>query len=206
MEILKSNQKLKDSTLQDFIESKKEKPTTVSFQTPADKSATNYDWMEKQSIIKQLESDSEKKAWYNNQIRDLDPLYTALNPLDGYIIRMFVRENITTSSGLLIKPEEKVQSVRPGSHTPGDLITNPYEFSSLAVIVCTPDYEQRLKPGMVVQVIRPKAEVLGQEVVGYEFGYAHPDYLLPELPKSPTDRHYGYCLVPYQRIKVIINE
>jgi len=204
MEIMKGNQKLKESTLQDFIESKKDKPKQFSFVTA--KEEANYNWDERENILKNLNDEVKEKQTYNETIRELDPMYANLKPTDSYILRLYVKEAVQTESGLLIKPEERVQSVRQGSNTPGELIVNPYDFDSLAVIVACPPYEQNLKPGTLVQVIRPKAEVLGQEVVGYEYGYAHPSYRLGQLPKSCKDRNFGYCLMPYNRIKIIVDE
>jgi hypothetical protein len=203
MEIMKSTQKLKNETLQDFIESKKDKPASFAFVTP--KEETDYNWSEKEKIMEMLENEAALRDEYNANIRDLDPLYANLSPLDGYIIRLMIRPYQKSSSGLLLTPtSEKVQTIRPGSHTPGELIDNPYEFDSLAVIVATPVYEKTLVPGNVVQVVRPKPEVMGDQVVHYEFGYAHPEYKDVQLPKSPKSRHFGYALIPYQRIKVLM--
>lgn len=203
MNIHQGKKKMKGATLEDFIESKKDKPVSVSFAQAAEKNL-NYDWMQKEAVVKAFTDDAEKRKWYNDNLKEIDPLYASLKPLDGYIIRMSVREYVESKTGLLIVNPDMTQSVRPGSHTPGDAIRNPYDFDSVAVIVAVPHYDTQLKPGDMVQVVRPRPEVVGDQVVHYENGYAHPEYKLGELPKSVESRHFGYALVPFNRIKVLL--
>lgn len=202
MNIHQGKENLKNETLNDFIESKREKPTSVYFSTPIEEG--NAYWSGKEQIVKAFTDDAEKRKWYNENLGDLDPIYSGLSPLDGYIVRMTVREYVESKTGLLIVNPDMTQSVRPGSHTPGDAIRNPYDFDSVAVIVAVPKFETNLKAGDFVQIVRPRPEVVADQVVHYEMGYAHPEYKLGELPKNVESRHFGYALIPYNRIKVLL--
>lgn len=201
MNIQQGKQSLKEETLEDFIDSKRVKNTSVYFQTSAD--SKQY-WDDREQLVKTFTNDAEKRKFYNENLGDLDPLYTNLKPLDGYVIRMSVREYVESKTGLVIVNPDMTQSIRPGSNTPGEAIRNPYDFDSVAVIVAVPEYEQKLRPGLFVQIVRPRPEVVADQVVNYEGGYAHPEYKLGELPKNVENRHFGYALVPYGRIKIIL--
>ena len=184
----------------DFIDSKRTKSTSVYFNTATEK--TKQYWDDREQLVKTFTNDVEKRKFYNESLGELDPLYTNLHPIDGYIVRMSVREYVESKTGLVIVNPDMTQSVRPGSGTPGDAIRNPYDFESVAVIVAVPDYETKLKAGDFVQIVRPRPEVVSDQVVHYEGGYAHPEYKLGELPKNVENRHFGYALIPYNRIKI----
>jgi len=204
MNIHQGKEKLKEETLEQFVDSKRDKPVSVSYVTAKDGDSKAYDWAQKEAIVKAFTTDAEKRKWYNDTITDIDPLYAGLKPLDGYIVRLCVREYMESSTGLLVLAPDMAQSIRPGSHTPGEAIRNPYDFDSVAVVVAVPEFEKKLVPGDKVQVVRPRPEVVVDQVVHYENGYAHPDYKLGELPKDTSSRHFGYALIPYNRIKVLL--
>lgn len=202
MNIQKGKESLKNATLEDFIDTKREKSLSVYFNTGTEASAKYWD--DRTLVVKAFNDEADKRKWYNENLGDLDPIYTSLKPLDGYIVRMSVREYVESKTGLVIVNPDMTQSVRPGSGTPGEAIRNPYDFDSVAVIVAVPSYEQTLTPGTFVQIVKPRPEVVSDQVVHYEGGYAHPEYKLGELPKNVENRHFGYALIPYGRIKIIL--
>ena len=141
---------------------------------------------------------------YNENLTTLAQKYASLKPLGSYILRMFIKDDIKTKSGIII-PVEKVHGT---SHSGFKNVeaSDPYRFTSKAVVVCIPEGEPELTPGDIVQVVRPMPILVQESVVGYENQYAHPDYTLPMVPVNPEDEDFGYVIMPRHLIKVIIEK
>ncbi len=145
----------------------------------------------------------EGRVLYNEMLLNLDPDYAKLRPVGSYIVRMFVLTKSITPQGLLILPNTKVMGQSHSGFKKIE-VTDPYQFHSKAVIVAVPEFEKEIEPGMVVQIVKPRTILQEDQVVGYEYEYAHPDYLLPQVPLLPSDKHFGYAIIPRTSIKVIV--
>lgn len=145
-----------------------------------------------------------KRTEYNNSITTLDPKYTALAPINSFIVRIFVRDKMRTESGVYLQPKQVLWESRNSTKT--KVHVDPWQFTSKAVIVSVPSHETYLKPGDIVQIVSPQSIASEAEVLGYEYQYAHPDYMEPQMPKDPQHQHFGYAIIHREMIKVLINE
>lgn len=204
MEILKSNSKLKHTSVEDvayegrqknshFFNGKSDKMDNAAFKKDAELVEQGY---------KRTLSDSQK---YNAEIRVIDGRYTKLTPLASYIVRICVAEDKELSSGIIL-PTMMSTRKQTNSGILGDKIPDPFKFTAKAVIVAIPEYEKELKAGDLVQIVRPRTIVDGDAIAGYEFEYIHPDNNSVQAPTNIKDKDFGYAIIPRNMIKVIINE
>jgi len=148
--------------------------------------------------------ENDKRKVYNDSITTLDERYTSLTPLTSYIVRLYIRDEVRTKSGLFI-PDARVKSTSHSGMAEYNA-RDPFGFTGKAVIVGVPAFEQELKAGDVVQIVKPQMIADKEEVLGYVEAYAHPDYQLPMIPADPSDPDFGYALVPRTYIKVLISK
>lgn len=196
--------KLKNITVEDVAYAGREK-NKVFMQTTEHEATENAAL--KQEMDTRLEltlSQSDKRKQYNNNITNLDPRYTGYVPLGSYIIRLFIMEDEVTKSGLLL-PSTATTRAKTNQGL-GDKIEDPFRFKQTAVIVAVPKHENELKPGDIVQIVKPRPAVDGDQVVGYEYEYVHHTYNFDRVPTNVQDPDFGYAIVPRTLIKVIVNE
>lgn len=196
--------KLKNITVEDVAYADRAK-NKVFMQTTEHEATENAAL--KQEMDTRLEltlSQSDKRKQYNNNITNLDPRYTGYVPLGSYIIRLFIMEDEITKSGLLL-PSTATTRAKTNQGL-GDKIEDPFRFKQTAVIVAVPKHELELKPGDVVQIVKPRPAVDGDQVVGYEYEYVHHTYNFDRVPTNVQDPDFGYAIVPRTLIKVIVNE
>lgn len=205
MEIMKGKSKLKNTSVEDIVFEDRAK--NQFFISNGDTQPVENVQFKKEAegIVKNTLTDQEKRQAYNRNITNLDPNFTKLKPLGSYLIRMFVSEDEITKSGLIIPSSAKhFTRSQTNSGFVGDKIPNPYRFTSKAVIVSAPEFEQELKPGMVVQVVQLLPIVDKDTVVDYQNSYIHPD----DLSNTPTtdveDPGFGYAIINRNAIKVIV--
>lgn len=170
------------------------------------------------SITDSLYTDeqNEKLVSYNENIRNLDELYSNLIPRFDVLVRVFVNPMEVSESGVL-KPNTVPVSAptNAGIHYIGSM-DNPYPYSSKAVVVAVPTEVTDLKPGDIVGLADTpvKGVALGkgdQAVVTIPNKYVHPDeakkYPIENpLPTDPSDKNYGYLLIKPYDVKVIIQK
>ena len=204
MEILKSNSKLKNTSVEDvaykdrpmnkhFFNGKSDKVDNVAFKKDAELVEQGY---------KRTLTDSQA---YNANIRNIDTRYSKLTPLASYIVRICVAEDKELSSGIIL-PTMMSTRKQTNSGILGDKIPDPFKFTAKAVIVALPEYEKELKVGDLVQIVRPRTIVDGDSIAGYEYEYIHPDNNAVQAPSNIKDIDFGYAIIPRNMIKVIINE
>lgn len=203
MEVIKGNKNLKDVTVNDVLYPKNNNQIFFQDTTPTEK--VDYITKEAESLVKNAVTELEKRKNYNTNLRNLDSDYTKLTPLNSYIVRLAIVEDEITKSNIILPKLVNVKAERKSGQG-YDEIPDPFRFKSTAVIVSVPKYETTLKPGMLVQIAHFNMLTTSDEVVGYEYGYAHPDYNDKILPRQPDHKHFGYAIVPQQMIKVIVDE
>lgn len=206
MEIQRGKNALKAITVEDIAYGDREN-NKVFFTTPKDESGTNA-LLEKEAHILSTvqESNENERLNYNNQLTNLDIRYTSLTPLNSYIVRMMILEDEIKQVGesKLILPKTSFARKQTNAGTIGDKIVDPFRFKPVAVIVAVPSFEEQLKPGMLVHIIKPRVIVDGDAIVGYTDEYVHPDYNDNQVPQTPSNPDFGYAIISRQQIKVII--
>lgn len=150
------------------------------------------------------EVENARKA-YNERITQLDERYTSLTPLNSYIIRLFIRDEKKTKSGLYL-PDVKIKQQSHSGMAEWEA-TDPWQFTQKAVIVAIPSFEQELKPGDIVQIAGFSMHGDKESITSYDIQYTHPDYMTPRFPPTnPEDEDFGYGIVPRTHIKVLISK
>lgn len=159
---------------------------------------------------------NEKLISYNENIKNLDELYSNLIPRFDVLVRIYVNPMEVSESGVL-KPNTVPVSAptNAGVHYIGSM-DNPYPYSSKAIVISVPSEVTDLKPGDIVGLADTpvKGIALGkgdQAVVTIPNKYVHPDeakkYPIENpLPSDPSDRNYGYLLIKPYDVKVIIQK
>ncbi len=160
--------------------------------------------LDQASGVDVLLAEQNARKGYNERIVNLDPRYTALIPLDGFIVRMMVKEAVKTNSGLILPSMNKARG-KTYNGFDDDPVTDVYNFAQKAIIVSAPSYETVLVPGSIIHIAPVMPIVVNREIVGYELQYAHPDYQGSAVPKSVGDPDFGYAIIPRNRIRVIIS-
>lgn len=204
MEVIKGNKNLKGTTVNDILY-----PTNkdqIFFQdTTTSTEKVDYITKQGEAMVQNAVTELEKRKNYNANLRNLDPDYTKLTPLNSYIVRLAIVEDEITKSNIILPKLVNVKAERKSGQG-YDEIPDPFRFKSTAVIVSVPKYETTIKPGMLVQIAHFNMLTTSDEVVGYEYNYAHPDYNDKIIPRQPDHKHFGYAILPQQMIKVIIDE
>lgn len=144
---------------------------------------------------------------YNENVTKLDELYTSVRPLNKVLVRVFLLEPSKTDNGLLI-PHKQVLPV-PTNSGVGSLMEmeSPYPYSNKAVVVSAPQMVS-VKPGNIVQLESAPVRVAGaghNASIVVPYGYMHPDANSVIISTDPSNRHYGYLLVPSHEIMVVLN-
>lgn len=203
----KSEAALKNISVESVAMSKKEKSPTIYFNTKS----TNDSSESKQSEPKESEghflklandtAENKRKA-YNANLTTLDPRYSSLTPLGSFIVRLYIRDEVRTKSGLYL-PDATVKSKSHSGMADWEA-RDPFGFTQSAVIVSIPKFETELSPGDVVQIVRPQMLADKDSVLGYDIQYVHPDYQVNFVPTDPDDEDFGYGIIPRSHIKVLI--
>ena len=206
----KSESALRDISVESVAMSKKEKPPTIYFSTKN----TENDLQQKDEssaekatnegfFLKQANDTTEnKRKAYNANLTMLDPRYSSLTPLGSFIVRLYIRDEVRTKSGLYL-PDATVKSKSHSGMADWEA-RDPFGFTQSAVIVSTPKFETELFPGDVVQIVRPQMLADKDSVLGYDIQYVHPDYQINFVPTDPEDADFGYGIIPRSHIKVLI--
>lgn len=203
MEVIKGNKNLKGTTVNDILYPKNKDQIFFQDTTPTEK--VDYITKQAESLVQNAVTELEKRKNYNLNLRNLDPDYTKLTPLNSYIVRLAIVEDEITKSNIILPKLINVKAERKSGQGYEE-IPDPFRFKSTAVIVSVPKYETTLKPGMLVQIAYFDMIATSDEVVGYQNAYAHPDYNDKIVPRQPDHKHFGYAILPQQMIKVIVDE
>ena len=150
-------------------------------------------WERKESAIKD----------YNNNLSNLDDLYTNLSPFRNIIVRMFHVEAEKTESGLILEPSLPMKEMTQNGIGIRKTMNTPWPYKRRGVVVSVPEYEVWLKPGDIIEVdkhciIAIKPSVDHSPVL--EFGFTHSDYSGAEPPIDLNDRHFGYLHIGHDMI------
>ena len=196
--------KLKNITVEDVAYAGREK-NKVFMQTTEHEATENVALKQEMDIKIELTlTESDRRKTYNKNITKLDERYSKCTPLGAYIVRLFIMEDEITKSGLLL-PSLATTRAKTNQGI-GDKIEDPFRFKQTAVIVAVPKHENELKPGDIVQIVKPRPAVDVDQVVGYEYEYVHHTYNFERVPTNVQDPDFGYAIVPRTVIKVIVNE
>lgn len=162
--------------------------------------------------IKELQEQHDKEVAeskaYNESIGTVDPLYGAFKPLNGVLVRVFTPEipEIKEGSLLLMNgPKKIVSETKAGVGTKS--VESEYDkFSRRAFVVSS--NVNSIPSGSIVQlssaVITPRY-LPAAEAFFFEYAFTH--WSVDEVPpKSYTNRHFGYFLVPPHLIQCLIEE
>jgi hypothetical protein len=155
------------------------------------------------------EFDKELKE-YNAGLHNLDEDYKALKPLSKILLRVFCKTSYKTKEGTLVMPDVNIPVATQSGYGSHHFIQSPYPYANKAVVVSVPKGYETLKPGDIVGLERSPihAEAVGRGSdahVVIRGAFVHPDSNLTSLPIDPRDKHYGYILVDYFEINMILN-
>lgn len=169
------------------------------------------------SKISQKQIDERDK--YNSElIYDIDAKYAEYIPANGFImVRVFTRAYGKSLTGSIVDYNPKLVNIKTNSGI-GNIapITNPYPFSTKAIVVSASNgYGTSFRKGDVID-LTSEALVVGSETerlredLKPRFGFIHPDtedpanYLKP--PSDPTHKEFGFLLIPTSFIKGTIKK
>lgn len=151
---------------------------------------------------------------YNTSLREdaLDVDYCKIKPLHNILVRVFLREPEVTKDGL-VKPYKQIVAV-PTKNGVADWaeIESPYPYNTTAIVVALPESLSTsgvLRVGKTVQLSKNpvEAKVVGggnDAYLSIPSAYWSPEYKGETPPKDPTNKHFGYLLIPYFEIKAVI--
>lgn len=150
-------------------------------------------WERKESAIKE----------YNNNLSNLDDLYTNLSPFRNIIVRMFHVEAEKTESGLILEPSLPMKEMTQNGIGIRKTMNTPWPYQRRGIVVSVPEYEVWLKPGDIIEVskhciIAIKPSVDHEPVL--EYGFTHSEWLSQEPPTDLTNRHFGYLHIGHDMI------
>jgi hypothetical protein len=207
--IHKGRKRLKDTTIESIIDSKRPLKQQVFMGNTnsgliLDPATTHA--IERNKMIDATTREFEARKTYNNNLINLDPLYSELRPLESFIVRLAVLPlDIDEVTGILMSQPRTVP-IYGAQGVVKDRIIDPWQFGSEAVIVSVPEREQFIKPGDIMQIVTPKSMLDGEQIVSYEACYLHPSYHGTQVPKLMNDPHFGYAIIPRSWLKVILGE
>jgi hypothetical protein len=143
---------------------------------------------------------------YNQSITTLDPDYTNLYPIRDVLLRVFVNEPEVTESGLIISQKEIVPIPTRNGQASWAEVESPYPYSTKAIVVAV-NKNSELVPGDIVylQNRQVQAAVIGtsnEATITIKNAFVHPDLKAQIPPKDPSNKHYGYLLLPEYDIKI----
>lgn len=141
---------------------------------------------------------------YNENITNLDELYKSIQPINGYVVRVFLFEP-QDDSGVLIPYKQLVSVPTQNNMAEYAEIESPYPYSNRAIIVASPPTSQFLKAGDIVQLannpVKPQVQGRGHNAtVAIPSAYIHPDANTFQIPTKPNEQHYGYLFIPIHEI------
>lgn len=158
---------------------------------------------------------------YNQEIKNLNPLYSNMIPVTKVLVRCFHIETERTESGLIVTPTKALVKLptRAGVGFKGTA-ESPYLYTRKAVIVSVPerymnDENGKIKPGVIVQLENPALQAIPtgrNSTGGEEFdidmpnAFTHYSYQGITPPIDPEDDHFGYLLVSVTDIQMILDE
>ena len=141
---------------------------------------------------------------YNQELTNLDPLYTSVKPLHEILVRFYLHE--PTKVGSLVMPFKEFIPVPTNSGVGKSMeLETDFPFADKAVIVAAPE-SNPLKPGDIVKTARNATKLLmlgtgANAVIKIEQSFTHPDSML-HLPTTDINSpHYGYALIQYHLIQ-----
>ena len=135
--------------------------------------------------------------------------YSKVKPLHNVLVKVFVKEPVVTSSGLL-RPYKQIVPV-PTQNGYGDWaeIESPYPYDTLAVVIAKPDSLTNVNVNdLVILSKNPvEAKVVGKSNEAYVSipnNFTLPSWKEETPPKDPTNPNYGYLLIPVYEIKAVL--
>jgi len=141
---------------------------------------------------------------YNNNLKNLNPLYSSIQPLHEILVRFYLHE--PTKVGGLVMPFKQHVPVKTKSGVDGyQEVESDFPFRLKAVVVAAPESNQ-LKAGDEVMLSRRAIQmnVIGNGAnaeIRVEQGFVHPDSMMHDCPTDLTNEHYGYALIQYHEVK-----
>jgi len=141
---------------------------------------------------------------YNNNIHNIDELYSSVQPLGAYIVRVFLIEP-EQSNGVFVPYKQLVSVPTQNGMAEYAEIESPFPYSNRAIIVATPPTSSFLSKGDVIQLgsnpVKPQVNGRGNNAtVSIPSAYIHPDAKTYEIPRKIDSKHYGYLIVPVHEI------
>lgn len=150
-------------------------------------------------------------AKYNEEIVNLDTTYSSIVPMSKVLVRVFLLEPHVTENGLL-EPHKQIIPI-PSQNGVGSMmeIESPFPYANKAVVVAIPQLPMyAVQPGDIVQLesnpVKPLVTGHGANAtVHIPASYMHPSAKTLEIPRDPTNKHYGYLLIPFHEISTKIS-
>lgn len=146
---------------------------------------------------------------YNNNLKNLDELYTGMSPFRNIVVRMYHVIAEKTPGGLVIEPSLPMKEMTQNGIGIRKTMNTPWPYQRRGVVVSVPEYEVWLKPGDIVEVDKHAVQAIKPGVDHepvLEHGFTHSSWLSQEPPTDLTNRHFGYILIPHQLILAKVKE
>lgn len=205
MNINKSNKKRKEFTMNEFIHKEPSLQVPI-IQNPGDADLSNIlnKAQASSSIdarIHNIEKDYKERVEYNENLSNIDSDYSSLTPLRDVLVRVSARVHKKNDSlGLLPIDAPKVPVKSMNTKGVWKYVDDFYLFSTTAIVVSANEYSPLKKGDFVhisaecISVIAPQAQ--NDQLIIPKYGYVHPSKEWDDIPTKPTDKDYGYLLIP----------
>jgi len=148
---------------------------------------------------------NEKILVYNQGLRNIDPIYASVQPLQDILVRVFLIEPSISESGF-ITPHTEILPVPTnlgvGQYAEAE---SPFPYSKKAIVVSVPQDFTKLKQGDIVYLSgNPvEAKIIGSAQNAY-FKVKNEFFMSDTIKNTPLDiasPHYGYLMVSSYDIK-----
>lgn len=182
-----------DSKPSFYFQTEGERLTAEQFNMLSKREAGDSYWERKEQEIQN----------YNDNLNNLDELYTNLSPFRKVVIRMFHVVAEKTANGIILEPSLPMKEMTQNGIGIRKTMNTPWPYQRRGVVVSVPEYEAWLKPGDIVEVDKHAVQAIKPSVDHepvLEFGFTHSSWLSQEPPTDLTNRHFGYILIGHDLI------
>lgn len=151
----------------------------------------------------------DKLKEYNQSFTNISDVYKKVKPLHGILVRVKVKEPEISESGLLKPYMHLVNVPTKSGYGTWAQVESTHPYDTVAIVVAKADSITSVNVGDTVILNKNPVEpkVIGESneaMITIPFGFVHPSYGKEDLPKDPSNEHYGYLLLSPYEIKAVI--
>lgn len=164
-----------------------------------------------------LDEEIDKSIAYNSSLKEIDPLYASITPMNNNIlVRAFVRvpekKNgfyVGSSLSYMDYIAFAYRGASGQAYPDAQAISkaNPWKFLPQGIVVASNN--ENFKVGNIVTIpeVRTMAPVTGaKDKITHDFAFVHPDNGMFDPPQEIGHRHYGYIMLDSFNIKAKLYE